>query len=413
MKHIILLTSYFPYISGEQFIIPEIDYVSRKYDLVICPCGGAIKKTTCLVYKIPQNISCEPLFHNKFSLTEKVFFCIRIPFLPLFWEEVFWLIKRKKFSISRIEALIHFVAHGEHIFKRLENRYRPELRNDKQEFIFYSYWMAEAAYAAARLVHKYGCTAVCRAHGGDLYAERKANKYLPMRRYILKWLSLCCPVSLNGVQYLTGRYGYKEKIKLFYLGSKDYGVRMVNMPPKRFIIASCSNLIPLKRVQIVAEALSFITDIEIDWIHFGDGIERKNVENAARKLPPNIHWQLMGNIPHERLMEYYSNHDIHLFINVSKSEGLPVSIIEAISFGIPVIATDVGGTREIVFDGKNGFLIKPELGAQEISEIIKKAIRMEIAVYAEYRDSARAIWEMSFIAEENMRLFYKTFFEVS
>ncbi len=112
-------------------------------------------------------------------------------------------------------------------------------------------------------------------------------------------------------------------------------------------------------------------------------------------------------------MEYYSNHDIHLFINVSKSEGLPVSIIEAISFGIPVIATDVGGTREIVFDGKNGFLIKPELNAQEISEIVKKAIRTEIAVYAEYRDSARAIWEMSFIAEENMRLFYKKFFEVS
>jgi glycosyltransferase involved in cell wall biosynthesis len=83
-----------------------------------------------------------------------------------------------------------------------------------------------------------------------------------------------------------------------------------------------------------------------------------------------------------------------------------VSIIEAISFGIPVIATDVGGTREIVFDGKNGFLIKPELGAQEISEIIRKAIKMENIIYTKWRSNARAVWNNSFNAEVNLYLYY-------
>ena len=48
--------------------------------------------------------------------------------------------------------------------------------------------------------------------------------------------------------------------------------------------------------------------------------------------------------------------DFDLFVNMSLSEGIPVSIMEAISFGIPIIATNVGGNAEIVND-ETGVLI--------------------------------------------------------
>ncbi|MGZ5247769.1 MAG: glycosyltransferase, partial [Flavitalea sp.] len=58
-----------------------------------------------------------------------------------------------------------------------------------------------------------------------------------------------------------------------------------------------------------------------------------------------------------------------LFLNVSESEGVPVSIMEAMSAGLPVIATNVGGTREIV-DGSNGVLVNKNISALELSDLL-------------------------------------------
>lgn len=52
----------------------------------------------------------------------------------------------------------------------------------------------------------------------------------------------------------------------------------------------------------------------------------------------------------------YSEHPVDVFINLSTNEGVPVSIMEAISFDIPIVATDVGGTSEIVTD-ETGILV--------------------------------------------------------
>ncbi|MDD0858820.1 glycosyltransferase [Arthrobacter alpinus] len=58
--------------------------------------------------------------------------------------------------------------------------------------------------------------------------------------------------------------------------------------------------------------------------------------------------ELKGAVANDEVLNFYRNHEISVFINVSTSEGVPVSIMEAISFDIPVVATSVGGTPEIV-----------------------------------------------------------------
>ena len=63
---------------------------------------------------------------------------------------------------------------------------------------------------------------------------------------------------------------------------------------------------------------------------------------------------LKGNVDNAALLEDYITENYYLFVNVSSSEGIPVSIMEASSVGIPCLATDVGGTGEIISDGVNG-----------------------------------------------------------
>ena len=104
---------------------------------------------------------------------------------------------------------------------------------------------------------------------------------------------------------------------------------------------------------------------------------------------------------------YYKNNNISLFINLSDSEGLPVSIMEAMSFGIPCVATDVGGTSEIVIDGYNGYLVSPKDDNESIMKKIHNIIDLQPSHYQEIRSNAHRTWDLSFNADKN----YKEFIE--
>ncbi|MCD4698982.1 MAG: glycosyltransferase, partial [Phycisphaerae bacterium] len=62
-----------------------------------------------------------------------------------------------------------------------------------------------------------------------------------------------------------------------------------------------------------------------------------------------------------------------IFVLPSRSEGLPLAILEAMAAGLPIVATDVGGVSEAIRDGKNGLLVQPELPQVMADVIIKFA----------------------------------------
>ena len=79
--------------------------------------------------------------------------------------------------------------------------------------------------------------------------------------------------------------------------------------------------------------------------------------------------------------------------------------MEAISFGIPVIATDVGGTGEIVSDGENGFLLKPDFETKELADLVLRFCEMLEEEYAVLCEKARNTFLQKFEAEKNYTLF--------
>ncbi len=112
-----------------------------------------------------------------------------------------------------------------------------------------------------------------------------------------------------------------------------------------------------------------------------------------------------GEVKNRELMDFYARTPVDCFVNTSSSEGLPVSIMEACSFGIPVLATDVGGTSEIVREGKNGFLLKPDFAPGELAQRIRELIRMPQSEKQALRGASRQIWQDNFCSETNYRKF--------
>ena len=112
-------------------------------------------------------------------------------------------------------------------------------------------------------------------------------------------------------------------------------------------------------------------------------------------------------VSNEKILEYYSQNYVDLFINVSDNEGIPVSIMEAMSAGIPVVATDVGGTAEIVNE-KNGYLIDIDFNPNKVAEIIDAYLNSPMMIQEEFRREAYSMWKNNYDAAGN----YSNFSEI-
>ena len=96
-----------------------------------------------------------------------------------------------------------------------------------------------------------------------------------------------------------------------------------------------------------------------------------------------------------------------LFINVSSSEGIPVSIMEAMSAGIPVIATAVGGTPEIVVDRMNGALLSAHPSPEAIAARILEYEALDADRKRSYREAALETWNRAYDANVNFPAFVR------
>ncbi len=108
----------------------------------------------------------------------------------------------------------------------------------------------------------------------------------------------------------------------------------------------------------------------VKWSHIGDGDERSIIEQVLERVGDNVGVSLLGQLPHESVIDWLRENEVDVFVNVSTTEGVPVSIMEAFSFGIPVIATNVGGTREIV-DDSCGVLLSADFTSEELGEVLE------------------------------------------
>lgn len=400
MDYLILLDRKFPYRAGESFLENEIEEIASSFDKVLVyPSDPTLGEAPSREIR-STNVDVVPI-GVKAQKIDKVIAGFRvIGYLGRSWE---------RGARRIIDA--HFLAEADRVAHRVAvDLSRFEIGMGDTVCI-YSYWLHFTAMAACLLkehlastgVH---CAAISRAHGFDVYEERNKLAFLPQRKCILEKLDHVYVVSSDGTRHIQEMYPeYASKISTAYLGTYDHGTTCSSRSGA-FHLVSCSRMAAVKRVHLIAEALELLKGcgIELEWTHIGDGEEFRRVEEASKSLS----WMkvnLPGAMPNSEVYNYYSSTPVDLFINVSESEGLPVSIMEAISFGVPVIATRVGGTPEIVVNGVNGELLNEDFTNEELASAILKYASMRPEDHAKFRADARAIWENRFRAVENYSAF--------
>ncbi|MFA5173568.1 MAG: glycosyltransferase family 4 protein [Candidatus Pacearchaeota archaeon] len=151
------------------------------------------------------------------------------------------------------------------------------------------------------------------------------------------------------------------------------GIELSNIPkytPKKQIknIIFVGRLIYAKGVQDLINAFAQLENKDLKLTIVGDGPYKKDLEELTKKLNLNNRIIFTGEKNKKEVLDLLSKSD--LFINPSYSEGLPTSVLEAGAVGLPVIATDVGGTNEVIINNITGILINQK-DPKEIKEAIE------------------------------------------
>lgn len=406
-KKLVLITDEFPYSYREaSFLRPELQALKERFSITL------ISKSASRRQVLPVDPEIRVLHYQRPHAILHLPCFLRLPFQKDFREECRRILKEggeKRFGNILLSG--YFIIEAQMFAAYLK---RTGLVSDQSNVdVYYSYWNNYALYALTRLREQgrlASAKVVARTHGYDLYAERQPFSRQPMKQQTDRSLDRLYFISQSGFDYYRAHFSvadFPEKYALARLGTPDRGLAPVPEEAKELSIFSLSNAVPVKRIQLIIEALARITEFPIRWVHYGDGpslASLRALADAALSSHHNIVYSLPGAIENEALMQLIHDTAFDCLVNVSASEGLPVSVMEALSFGIPVIATDVGGTKELV-SSRCGRLLTADPTPQTLADALSALAGLSPESRRQLRENARSVWESRCAAEQNFSAF--------
>ena len=206
----------------------------------------------------------------------------------------------------------------------------------------------------------------------------------------------------------------KEKVPIISNGidTKKFPPIASNVDNEIFTIINVASFSKWKNQILLVEALNIalLENPNLKLIFAGDGKERVNVEAKARKY--NISEKIVFVGATSEVYKWLSLANV--FILCSTFEGIPLSIIEAMSSGLPIIATDVGGIPDITENNESGLLVPPNDAKALALAILKMANDKDM----QYRISKNNIekskkFDISNITDEYINLYKKKLGEIN
>lgn len=218
-------------------------------------------------------------------------------------------------------------------------------------------------------------------HGFDLSSQLQKVKHNPYEK-LFKEGSLFLPISDLWRHKLIELGCGAEKIRVHKMGVDLDDFKFV--PRKRFEdpqvkVLSVSRLTEKKGIRYAIEAIAKLAK-NYPNIHYsivGDGVLRESLLNLIGELNVQKNVELLGVKKKDEVVALIEASDIFIAPSVTSStgdkEGIPVSIMEALAVGIPVISTFHSGIPELIEDGKTG-LLASEKNSGELAEKIRHLI---------------------------------------
>lgn len=411
-KRLLMVTAAYPYGHGESFVKAELDHISRYFEaveVVPCSCPAGSKPR-----QLNQPVNLEYAIKRWGALRK---FHMMSSFALALWKykwlkEVFRIVgQAHKFENLKELARTLYRAN---LFERFLRAQAEE--NGKEFDLVYFYWIVPEILGAAgyRNMSDPALKIVSRAHGGDLYEDRRAGGYVGLHESIVAAVDEVYCISDHGKSYLEGKYpAIAEKLHTARLGVADPGYLNGQPGDETLSIVSCSFVVAGKRLHLIVDAIAFLLArypaLKIKWTHIGDGELFEQVRACVGKLRAGAEVVFTGYLAQDKVMALYRDESFDVIVNVSDCEGIPVSLMEASSAGIPMVATDVGGTSEIV-NTANGILIPGNSDGEAIGSALMRF--KDRASAAAYRQRARSSWDEKFNAQVNYESFGQELIEL-
>lgn len=402
---LLLFTASYPFTSGAEqtFLEDEINYLNKVFDRVIL----VPRDCTGERLSLPDGVEVDESYSHFLALNS-----IKTPLFALFSKYFFADIFSRPsilFHGVAIQRLVKFIGKA-HITRQWVEHWFRNSDVHPRDCMFYTYWFDDSAMGIGLAKKKLtDIRVVTRAHGYDLYEERYDFPYWPCRSTALSLMDRVFSASDAGLRYLQIRYPqFKERYQTALLGVMPSGFLSQPSQDGKLRIVSCSRLVPVKRVGLLLEAVSAAARIRPDfrfiWHHIGNGDTREALQEHANKTFPENASAIFSNyIDRQSLFEFYRQTPVDVFVNVSESEGTPVTAMEAISCGIPVLATSVGGNVEIATK-QNGWLLSPNPTPEEIAAALID-IHDNVVGTQEKRKGSFEVWQEKYNAERNFQEF--------
>jgi len=274
------------------------------------------------------------------------------------------IVEGRESPLRRAKALLHTWL-GAYYALQLQGR-GVELIH-----VHHGYFGSWVGMVAARLL---GAGFSMTLHGSDLLLHAS---YLDVK---LKECRFCLTVSEYNRRYILQHYRETDPHKVI-VSRLGVDLPAADLTPRRFREADSAELVLLaagrlhavKNLAFLVRACAELRDrgIPLQCLIAGEGRERPRLESLICHLRLETEVRLLGHIPRKKLASLYGTADV--VVLTSRSEGIPVVLMEAMALGCIVLAPAITGIPELVIHGRTGFLYAP--GSQE--DLVAQVVRIQ------------------------------------
>ena len=382
------------------FFLQELPWLCAHFDRVLLCSHEGIAEIT---EPRPRQI------HAKKPLWGRASAVFRAFFQAAFWQELGHLRRDRRLTAVNALKLYLFTVRGLTLQSWMEHFLRKN-----EEVTLYSFWMSYDGYAAALGKRRDPRRrAIARGHHFDINpAANPMNPYL-MKGFTARWLDAIYPISQDALACLRACGPMPEdKLRVLALGSSgEEATERFPAPVYQdgvFRLVSCAAVIERKQIPVLIDALAMWGEGRVRWTHIGGGPDEQAVRAyAAQRLGDRHHieFEITGHVTPEQVQQYYQAQPFDVFVNTSRSEGVPVSIMEAMRAGVLTVAPRINGIPELV-DQDVGMLYEPQDGAQGVYEALLTLRNLPREAAEQMRAAAQARWNESCRSERLLaRLF--------
>lgn len=218
------------------------------------------------------------------------------------------------------------------------------------------------------LSRKTGVIALATSHGWTGQTFREKWVYYPIDRHVLRRLPRVIAVSSDVRDTLTRSGADPSRITVLLNGIDPEAFqrhaqpraevrRGLGLDDRHQVIGAVGRLEVQKRFDLLIEAFAILRPSWPDarLVIVGDGSQRETLAAVAARLGVGDACVFAGH----RLDVAHLHSAFDLFVQSSQYEGTPNCVLEAMAMETPIVATDVGGTRELAFDGIHGLIVPP------------------------------------------------------